>query len=39
MDIFKAYFLIIMGTWLYSYILSGIWYGQIKRLFKKPEEA
>ena len=39
MDIFKAYFLIIFGTWLYSYILSGIWYGQIKRLFKKSESA
>jgi len=39
MDIFKAYFLIILGTWLYSYILSGIWYGQIKRLFNKPEAA
>ncbi len=31
MDIIKAFGLIIIGTWLYSYILSGIW---IKR-FKK----
>jgi TRAP transporter 4TM/12TM fusion protein len=31
MDIVKAFILIIFGTWLYSYILSGIW---IKRFRK-----
>jgi len=29
MDILKAFVLIIIGTWLYSYILSGIWYKQL----------
>ncbi len=34
-DIIKAFALIILGTWLYSYILSGIWFGQTKRLLTK----
>jgi TRAP-type uncharacterized transport system fused permease subunit len=29
MDIVKAFVLIILGTWLYSYLLSGIWIQQI----------
>ena len=32
MDIVKAFVLIFFGTWLYSYILSGIW---AKQLFGK----
>jgi TRAP-type uncharacterized transport system fused permease subunit len=39
MDIVKAFVLIIIGTWLYSYILSGIWIQQIGRLFKKAPAA
>ena len=35
MDIIKAFVLIILGTWGYSYILSGIWVNPIKGLFKK----
>jgi TRAP transporter 4TM/12TM fusion protein len=35
MDIVKAFILIIFGTWLYSWILSGIW---IKR-FQKPAKG
>ena len=35
MDITKAFVLIILGTWGYSYILSGIWFKQAKGLFIK----
>jgi TRAP transporter 4TM/12TM fusion protein len=35
MDIVKAFALIIIGTWGYSYILSGNWFAPLKRLFKK----
>ncbi len=35
MDIVRAYVLIVIGTWLYSYILSGIWIQSIKNLFGK----
>jgi len=34
-DIVKAFIAILFGTWLYSYILSGIWVGNITGLFKK----
>ncbi|MEA1923989.1 MAG: TRAP transporter permease, partial [Pseudomonadota bacterium] len=30
LDIIKAFAMILFGTWLYSYILSGYWYAQIK---------
>jgi len=33
--IIKAFILILFGTWLYSWFLSGIWIGNIKGLFKK----
>jgi TRAP-type uncharacterized transport system fused permease subunit len=39
MDIVKAFVLIIIGTWFYSYILSGIWIQQIARLLKKAPAA
>jgi len=35
MDIVKAFVAIIFGTWLYSYILSGIWIKTIVGWFKK----
>jgi len=35
LDIIKAFVLIIFGTWAYSWILSGIWMGQLKNIFKK----
>jgi TRAP transporter 4TM/12TM fusion protein len=35
MDIVKAFVLIILGTYAYSWFLSGIWFGSIKRLFKR----
>jgi TRAP transporter 4TM/12TM fusion protein len=34
MDIIKAFILIIFGTWLYSYLLSGIW---IQSIFTKKQ--
>lgn len=34
MDILKAFVMIIFGTWLYSYLLSGIW---IKPLFSRKQ--
>ncbi|SDU47707.1 TRAP transporter permease [Desulfobacula phenolica] len=34
-DIIKAFVLIFFGTWAYSWFLSGIWIGYIKKLFKK----
>jgi len=39
MDIFKAYALILIGTYIYAYLLSGIWIKNIYRFFKKPESA
>jgi TRAP-type uncharacterized transport system fused permease subunit len=38
-DIVKAFVLIIIGTYGYSYVLSGIWFKSIKRLFKKAPAA
>jgi len=38
-DIVKAFFLIIVGTYGYSWILSGIWFKSVKRLFKKTPAA
>ncbi len=35
LDILKAYVLITIGTWLYAYLLSGIWIRQIRGLFGK----
>jgi len=35
MDIIKAFILIVFGTWLYSYILSGIWVDSLKKIGKK----
>ena len=35
MDIVKAFGLIIVGTYAYSWIMSGIWIKQLKGLFKK----
>ena len=34
-DIVKAFVAIFFGTWLYSYLLSGIWFKQIRNLFGK----
>ena len=34
-DIIKAFVLILFGTWLYSWLLSGIWISPIKGFFKK----
>lgn len=36
MDIIKAFIIIILGTWLYSYLLSGMW---IKTFFGKKQAA
>jgi len=38
-DIGKAFVLIFFGTWLYSYILSGIWISQIRSIGKGKKEA
>ena len=35
MDIAKAYVLITIGTWVYAYLLSGIWIKSIRNLFGK----
>ncbi len=35
MDIAKAFVLIIIGTYFYSWFLSGIWVSPIKRIFQK----
>lgn len=35
-DIIKAFILIIFGTWLYSYLLSGIW---LKSIFNRKQAA
>ena len=32
---FKAFILIILGTWAYSWILSGIWFGKVKGMFAR----
>ena len=34
-DIIKAFVAILFGTWLYSYILSGIWLNYVKAIFTK----
>ena len=34
-DIIKAFIFIIIGTWAYSWFLSGIWIGSIKGIFTK----
>jgi TRAP transporter 4TM/12TM fusion protein len=34
-DIVKAFVLILFGTYAYSWILSGIWIGQLKNVFRK----
>lgn len=31
MDILKAFIMIFFGTWLYSYVLSGIWFKKFKK--------
>lgn len=33
MDVVKAFVLIIIGTYLYAWFLSGIWFGRVKKLF------
>ena len=38
-DIIKAFVFILFGTWLYSYLLSGIWIGNLKGLFKKTADV
>jgi TRAP-type uncharacterized transport system fused permease subunit len=35
MDIVQAYVLIVIGTWVYAYVLSGIWIKHIRNLFGK----
>jgi len=35
MDIIKAFVLILLGTYAYSYFLSGIWINNLKGVFKK----
>lgn len=35
MDIVKVFILIIIGTYLFAYIMSGIWFKNVKNLFKK----
>jgi len=35
MDIIKAFVLILLGTYAYSWFLSGIWVGQLKGIIKK----
>ncbi len=37
MDIVKTFIIIIIGTYGYSWLLSGIWIKQLKRLFGKPQ--
>ena len=39
MDIFKAFALILIGTYIYAYLLSGIWIKIIAGLFRKKEAA
>jgi TRAP transporter 4TM/12TM fusion protein len=35
MDIAKAFVYILFGTWAYSWFLSGIWVGSVKRIFSR----
>jgi len=35
MDIVKAFVLILFGTWVYSYLLSGIWIGSLRKIGNK----
>jgi len=35
MDIIKAFILIFFATWAYSWLLSGIWFPNLKRLFRR----
>jgi TRAP transporter 4TM/12TM fusion protein len=35
LDIAKAYILIIIGTWVYAYLLSGIWVKSIRKMLGK----
>ncbi|MBN2706956.1 MAG: TRAP transporter large permease subunit, partial [Deltaproteobacteria bacterium] len=35
MDIIKAFILIFFATWAYSWLLSGIWFPNFKRLFRR----
>jgi TRAP transporter 4TM/12TM fusion protein len=35
MDIVKAFIVITLGTWAYSWFLSGIWINHLKNIFKK----
>jgi TRAP transporter 4TM/12TM fusion protein len=37
-DIVKAFILIIIGTWLYSYLLSGIWIKSLRKMFSKEKK-
>ena len=39
MDIGKAFALILIGTWGYSYILSGIWVNHLKKIGKKTDQV
>jgi hypothetical protein len=39
MDIVIAFVLITIGTWVYAYLLSGIWVRTIRGLFKKDAVA
>jgi len=38
-DIIKAFALIIVGTYIYAYLLSGIWIKSIRRFFGKASTA
>ncbi|OQY07103.1 MAG: C4-dicarboxylate ABC transporter permease [Desulfobacteraceae bacterium 4572_123] len=39
MDIIKAFVFILLGTYAYSWFLSGIWFNNIRNLFKKAPAA
>lgn len=36
-DIVKAFIYILLGTWAYSWLMSGIWIGSLKRVFIKAD--
>ncbi len=36
-DIVKAFIYILFGTWAYSWFMSGIWFGPLKRVFIKAD--
>ena len=36
-DIVKAFIYILFGTWAYSWFMSGIWFGSLKRVFIKAD--